>query len=75
MTSCAEGQRKHGLSEFIEAAKAQLLSGERRIYEYFLCKVGERLRTRKPLEHPLQSPLLSYHRPSLFAALSLGIAQ
>ncbi|CDI84544.1 Chromosome II, complete genome, related [Eimeria acervulina] len=40
MTSCAEGQRKHGLSEFIEAAKAQLLSGERRIYEYFLCKVG-----------------------------------
>ena len=25
----------------MEAAKNQLLSGERRVYEFFLCKVGE----------------------------------
>lgn len=46
MTSSAEERQKHGLSDFVEAAKTQLLSGERRIYEYFLCKVGKRLPTR-----------------------------
>ena len=41
LTSSEEDRRKHERSEFMEAAKAQLLSGERRVYEFFLCKVGE----------------------------------
>ncbi|KAL8435671.1 hypothetical protein ACSSS7_002332 [Eimeria intestinalis] len=32
--------RKQERSDFMEAAKTQLLSGERRVFEFYLCKVG-----------------------------------
>ncbi|CDJ41337.1 Zinc finger and GTP binding domains, related [Eimeria tenella] len=35
-----EEQQRHDRSDFMEAAKSQLLSGERRVFEFFLCKVG-----------------------------------
>ncbi|CDJ41324.1 B-box zinc finger family protein, related [Eimeria tenella] len=40
LTTSAKEQQKDERSAFIEAAKSQLLSGERRVYEFFLCKVG-----------------------------------
>ncbi|XP_026193312.1 uncharacterized protein LOC34622905 [Cyclospora cayetanensis] len=39
LSSAAE-RRKNERLEFMEAARTQLLSGERRVYEFFLCKVG-----------------------------------
>ncbi|KAL8431405.1 hypothetical protein Efla_001760 [Eimeria flavescens] len=40
LPSDAEKRKKQERSDFMEAAKTQLLSGERRVFEYFLCKVG-----------------------------------
>lgn len=37
----AEERRKRERADFMEAAKTQLLSGERQIFEFFLCKVGK----------------------------------
>lgn len=38
--SSEEARRKLEQSDFMEAAKTQLLSGERRVFEFYLCKVG-----------------------------------
>ncbi|KAL8272680.1 hypothetical protein Esti_003384 [Eimeria stiedai] len=40
LASNAEARRKQERSDFMEAAKTQLLSGERRVFEFYLCKVG-----------------------------------
>lgn len=45
--------------EFIDSAKVQLLSGERRVFEYFVCKVGK-LKTWQCLNLTLPSELPGY---------------
>lgn len=52
-----EERQRHDRSDFMEAAKSQLLSGERRVFEFFLCKVGEMLHSRILRQHSLQVPV------------------
>lgn len=40
ITSCAEERKKKERSDFVETAKTQLLSGERHVFQFLLCKVG-----------------------------------